>query len=51
MALAPFIMEVDMSDFNRLVDRLEVNISEAIRPAAQAAAQVTYRSLKPLPGT
>ena len=46
MALAPFIMEVDMADFNRLVDRLEVNISEAIRPAAQAAAQVFYDEVK-----
>lgn len=46
MALAPFIMPVDVSDINRLIDRLEVDVSEAIRPAAQAAAQVFYDEVK-----
>ena len=46
MALAPFIMSVDVSDLNRLIDRMEVDISEAIRPAAQAAAQVFYDEVK-----
>ena len=46
MALAPFIMPVDVSDLNRLIDRLGVDVSEAIRPAAQAAAQVFYDEVK-----
>lgn len=44
--IPPFIMDVDLSSLNRMIDALGDTISDAVRPAAQAAAQVFYDEVK-----
>jgi hypothetical protein len=44
--LPPFIMSVDTTSLDRMIEQLGVDVGEAVRPAAQAAAQVFYDEVK-----
>jgi hypothetical protein len=41
-----FVMKLDTSGLDAVFDRMEGNLNEAVRPAAQAAAQVLYDDVK-----
>jgi hypothetical protein len=41
----PVQMKVDLSAFNSMIDGLERDVTAAIRPAAQAGAEVFYRAV------
>lgn len=46
MAIAPFVIEVDTTGINRMLDQFLDDVGAAVRPAAQAGAQVLYDEVK-----
>lgn len=46
MALAQLIIEVDTSSLDRMMDSFVAEVGAAVRPAAQAGAQVLYDEVK-----